>query len=190
MREYHYLGLNRTPGEFLRYVARTGGEWRALVGWSFAALKCSVRDQYIGWGTQEKLRRLIYIANNVRFLILPRISEKNPASRILSLNARRLYRDYQDIYGRPVFLAETFVDFSRYKGTCCLASNWRFLGLTKGWSKNGRYYWENGNPKGVFVYPLAEDPVALLNADFLPERSALMSERSRLALAAPTVEGL
>ncbi len=190
MKEHHYLGLNRMPGESLRYVAAAEGEWLALVGWSSAALKCSVRDQYIGWGAQEKLKRLIYVANNVRFLILPWISEKNLASRILSLNTRRLSRDYERIYGHPVFLAETFVDFSRYKGTCYRASNWRCLGVTKGYSKNGRYYYENGNPKGVFVYPLAQDPVALLNADFLPAGGVLMPEKSRLALAALPVEGL
>jgi hypothetical protein len=190
MKEHHYLGLNRMPGESLRYVAAGGGEWLALIGWSSAALKCSVRDQYIGWGIERKLGRLIYVANNVRFLILPWISEKNLASRILSLNARRLSGDYLRIYGHPVFLAETFVDFSRYKGTCYKGANWRFLGVTKGWSKNGRYYYENGNPKGVFVYPLAENPLALLNADFLPERSAPMSEKSRLALANIPVEGL
>jgi hypothetical protein len=190
MKDYHYLGLNRMPGERLRYIAAAGGEWLALIGWSSAALKCSVRDRYIGWGMERKLGRLIYLANNVRFLILPWISVKNLASRILSLNVRRLSRDYQQIYGHPVFLAETFVDFTRYKGTCYLASNWKCLGITKGYSKNGRYYYENGNPKGVFVYPLAENPVALLNADFLPAGGPPMSEKSRLALAAIPVEGL
>jgi hypothetical protein len=190
MKEYHYLGLNRMPGRSLRYVATAEGEWLALVGWSSAALKCSVRDRFIGWSTERKLTRLIYVANNVRFLILPWVSVKNLASRILSLNTRRLSRDYQDVYGRPVFLAETFVDFSRYQGTCYRASNWQYLGVTKGYSKNGRYYYENGNPKGVFIYPLAEDPVALLNADFLPLGGAPMPEKSRLALAALPVEGL
>jgi Domain of unknown function (DUF4338)/DDE_Tnp_1-associated/Transposase DDE domain len=190
MKEYHYLGLHRMPGERLRYIASSEGTWLALIGWSSAALKCAVRDDYIGWRTQEKLKRLTYVVNNVRFLILPWIATKNLASRILSLNTRRLAHDYETIYGHPVFLAETFVDFSRYKGTCYRASNWRFLGVTKGYSKNGRYYYENGNPKGVFIYPLVQHPCALLNADLLPAGGVSMSEKSRLALAAFPIEGL
>jgi hypothetical protein len=189
MRQYHYLGLSSLPGESLRYIARSGNELLALSGWSSAALKCAVRDAYIGWDRERKLERLIYCTNNVRFLIFP-CSVRNLASRILSLNVRRLSEDYQAIYGHPVFLAETFVDFSRYRGTCYRASNWTFLGRTKGYSKNGRYYYENGNPKGVFVYPLSKNAVVLLNADFLPAGGARMSEPSRLALTTIPVEGL
>ena len=35
----------------------------------------------------------------------------------------------------PVFLAETFVDVSRFVGTCYRASNWRSLGLTRGFAR-------------------------------------------------------
>jgi hypothetical protein len=189
VRRYHYLGLSSLPGESLRYIARSGNELLALIGWSSAALKCAVRDAYIGWDRERKVKRLIYCTNNVRFLIFPS-SVRNLASRILSLNMQRLSRDYQAIYGHPVFLAETFVDFSRYRGTCYRAANFIFLGRTKGYSKNGRYYYANGNPKGVFVYPLSKNAITLLTADFLPAGGALMSEKSRCALAAIPVEAL
>lgn len=189
MREYHYLGLSTLPGESLRYIARSGSELLALIGWSSAALKCAVRDVYIGWDSKTKLKRLIYCTNNVRFLIFPS-SVRNLASRILSLNMQRLSRDYEAIYGHPVFLAETFVDFSRYRGTCYRAANFIFLGRTKGYSKNGRYYYENGNPKGVFVYPLSTHALTLLTTDFLPAGGVPMSEKSRLALTLMPVEAL
>jgi hypothetical protein len=190
MKEYHYLGLNRMPGQALRYVVTSGDTWLALVGWSSAALKCAVRDQYIGWEGERKLTRLMYLTNNVRFLIFPWITIKNLASRILSLNVKRLSRDYQAVYGHPVFLAETFVDFSRYQGTCYKAANWTCLGKTKGYSKNGRYYYENGNPKGVFIYPLAHHALTLLTTDFLPAGGTTMSDKSRVALTTIPVEGL
>lgn len=189
MRQYHYLGLSTLPGESLRYIARSGSEVLALIGWSSAALKCAVRDAYIGWDSKKKLKRLIYVANNVRFLIFPS-SVRNLASRILSLNMQRLSRDYEAIYGHPVFLAETFVDFSRYRGTCYRAANFIFIGKTKGYSKNGRYYYANRNPKGVFVYPLSKNARTLLTADFLPAGGVSMSEQSRLALATLPVEAL
>jgi hypothetical protein len=190
MRRYHYLGLTRMPGQALKYVATTGDRWLALIGWSSAALKCAVRDRYIGWESERKLSRLLYLTNNVRFLILPGVRMKNLASRILSLNTKRLSNDYQSVYGHPSFLAETFVDLSRYKGTCYKAANWHYLGITKGYSKNGRYYYENGNPKGVFIYSLSKQAITLLTSDFLPAGGTIMSDKSRLALTEIPVEGL
>ena len=49
MRQHHYLGLERIIGESLCYVASVGQEWVALLGWGSAALKCGVRDGWIGW---------------------------------------------------------------------------------------------------------------------------------------------
>ena len=49
MRQHHYLGFDSIIGESLWYVARVGNEWVALLGWGSAALKCGVRDQWIGW---------------------------------------------------------------------------------------------------------------------------------------------
>jgi hypothetical protein len=190
MRRYHYLGLNRMPGQALKYVATTGDRWLALIGWSSAALKCAVRDRYIGWEGERKLSRLLYLTNNVRFLILPGVRMKNLASRILSLNTKRLSNDYQAVYGHPSFLAETFVDLSLYKGTCYKAANWHYLGITKGYSKNGRYYYKNGNPKGVFIYSLSKQAITLLTTDFLPAGGTIMSDKSRLALTEIPVEGL
>ncbi len=60
-------------------------------------------------------------------------------------------------HGHPVLLAETFVDPSRFSGTCCRASNWMSLGRTRGHSRKpgGSARWrENGRPKEVFVYEM------------------------------------
>jgi hypothetical protein len=51
-------------------------------------------------------------------------------------------------------LAETFVDSSRFRGTCYRASNWLCVGQTQGWSKSGYAYRFNGQPKSVWLYPL------------------------------------
>jgi hypothetical protein len=145
------------------------GLWVALLAWSSSALKCAVRDNFIGWSEEKRIKRLKYITNNVRFLILPWVRVKNLASRILSLNLKRLIKDYETVYAHPVYIAETFVDMSHYKGTCYRAANFIYLGKTKDFSKNGRYYYLNRRLKGVFVYPLIKDAPKILNAELLPE---------------------
>jgi len=74
MNQYHYLGLRWLGGKSLRYIAHSDGEWLALLGWSSAAKNCGARERYIGWSGEKKYRRLRFIANNSRFLILPWVS--------------------------------------------------------------------------------------------------------------------
>ncbi|RMG66982.1 MAG: ISAs1 family transposase [Nitrospirae bacterium] len=172
MRKYHPLGLPEgkpLPGELLRYVATKGDRWVALLAWSSAALKCAPRDRFIGWPEPIRIKNLKYVTNNVRFVVLPWGRIKNLASRVLSMNLKRLSRDYEQVYGHPVYLAETFVDLSVYKGSCYKAANFIYLGQTKGFSKNGRYYYPNGRPKAVFVYPLIRDAAKVLNGEILQE---------------------
>lgn len=83
MNRFHYLGYHSIGGQSLRYVATAAGEWVALLGWGSAALKCTVRERFIGWDEQTKLKRLVLISNNVRFLVLPWVRCKNLASRVL-----------------------------------------------------------------------------------------------------------
>jgi len=52
---------------------------------------------------------------------------------------------------------ETFVDGSRFRGTCYRADNWLYLGETKGSAKCGASYHRHGRAKAVFVYPLRHD---------------------------------
>jgi hypothetical protein len=73
---------------------------------------------------------------------------------VLGANLRRLALDWQARFGYPVLLAETFVDVSRFRGTCYRASNWIYLGQTHGFSRRGASYQPNGQPKAVLVYPL------------------------------------
>ena len=154
MATHHYLGFRSLVGESIRYVAALQGQWVALLGWSAAALKCRPRDRWIGWPQVIQWQRLHLIANNARFLILPGIHLPNLASKILSLNLQRLSRDWEHIHGHPVLLAETFVDTSRYAGTCYRAANWIYLGHTRGFGKSSRRYFHHGQPKAVFVRPL------------------------------------
>jgi hypothetical protein len=151
---HHYLGYRPVVGERLKYLAFLGEDLVGCVGWGSAAFKCAVRDDWIGWTTAQRKSHLCLVANNVRFLVLPWVRIPHLASKVLGTNLRRLCADWVQAYGHPLYLAETFVDTSRFRGTCYRAANWRFLGQTAGLSKRGNAYHPHGNPKAVLVYPL------------------------------------
>ena len=131
---------------FKSLVGELRGQWVALLGWSSAALQCRPRDAWIGWSQVIQWQRLHLIANNSRFLVLTGINIPNLASKTLSLNLKRLSKDWQEIHGHPILLAETFVDISRFQGTCYKAANWIFLGLTQGFGKSAKRYYHHGQP--------------------------------------------
>lgn len=162
MREHHYLGFHSMVGESLRYVAVCQERWLALIGWNAAALSCKARDQWIGWSPHLKWTRLALVVNNCRFLILPHARFPNLASRILSLNTKRLSQDWLKAHGHPVQLAETFVDPSRFKGTCYKAAGWIFAGHSLGFRRASGRYIQHDQPKMVFLCPLHSQARAIL----------------------------
>ena len=168
MNAHHYLGFRPIVGESLWYVASCEEQWVALVAWGAAALKCGVRDAWIGWRPALKFRRLYLLANNVRFLILPDGHRPNLASQVLARNLQRLSADWERYYGHPILLVETFVDAARFRGTCYRAAGWQLLGVTRGFGKRGPGYVAHGRPKLVWVRPLRPQARQSLTAAFSP----------------------
>lgn len=153
MNAHHYLGFKSSGGEQVWYVGESGEEWIGLLGWCTGSFKSRHRDEWIGWGEEVSFSRLKYIANNFRFLILPDWRVKNLASRLLSLNVKRLSIDWEKFYGHEIYAVETFVD-ERFWGTSYKAANWRALGKTRGYGRhNGKYYY-HGQKKTIWVYEL------------------------------------
>ncbi|MCP3940211.1 MAG: ISAs1 family transposase [Desulfobacteraceae bacterium] len=181
MQEYHYLGLKWIGGKSLRYIALLDGEWVALLGWGSASKNCGAREQHIGWSGEKKYKRLFLIANNLRFLIFPWVSQKNLASKVLSLNLKRLSSDFERVHGHPVYLAETFVDESRFKGTCYKASNWIHVGYTKGYSRSNTKYYHHGRVKAVYLYSLYRKGCEILSGDLIPYDASLLKKQRRLS---------
>ncbi len=155
MGRYHYLGCRPIVGEHILYAAFLD-DWKlvALLGWASAAFRAPLRERYVGWDEETKRRRLHLVVNNVRFLIPRWVRVRHLASKVLAYNLRRLSSDWQEAWGHPIYLAETFVDTARFRGTCYRASNWIYLGHTAGRSKRGNAYLTNGAPKALYVYEL------------------------------------
>ncbi len=128
----------------------------ACIGWGSAAWSVKSREIFIGWDKQTKENNLHFIVNNTRFLILPWVKVKCLASKILSLNIKRISNDWIETYNQPLFLLETFVEQDRFKGTCYKAANWIKVGQTKGTAKSGHDHLIHGKIKDVLVYPLGK----------------------------------
>jgi len=151
---YHYLGHKPLPGAQLRYLIHHRNRPLALLGFGAAAWQTAPRERYIGWNHEQRKKNLHLIVNNARFLILPWVQSKNLASMILAKAVRQLPDDWEAQYGyRPVLL-ETFVEKPRFEGTCYKASNWRYLGQTKGRGKLGPSGKQSVPIKDLWVYPL------------------------------------
>lgn len=163
MARHHYLGALGKIGETIWYVATWREQWVAQLSLSASALKCGVRDRWIGWDFRSQYGRLKLIANNSRFLILPDWHRPNIGSRVLSLTERRVVADWQTRFGHRLLLLETFVDSMRFHGGVYRAANWMELGLTRGYRRTRKGYSAEADvPKRVFVRPLCRDARAHL----------------------------
>lgn len=154
---YHYLGYTRIAGAQLRYVIRGGGRMLGAMGFGSAAWKVAPRDRHIGWSKEQREQRLHLVVNQTRFLILPWIRCQNLATKVLSITLRRLSCDWQERYGYRPVLVETFVDASRFQGTCYKAANWHMVGLTQGRSKRDRFHAKDKPKKTIWLMPLVRD---------------------------------
>ena len=189
MRAHHYLGLKALVGRSLRYVAHCEGQWLALLGWASAAKKCAARDAWIGWSAPLQWQRIGLLANNARFVLLPGPRVPNLASRILAANLARLSADWLSVHGQPLLLAETFVDPTRFAGTCYRAANWIDVGATRGFAKNNATYIEHGQPKRILVYPLVRQARTILCSPLPHARLPRLSAKS-LELSAAQAQTL
>jgi SRSO17 transposase len=154
IREYHYLGFGKMIGQSIKYLIFNGEVPLAALSFNRATLHIGVRDAFIGWTNEGRKQNLKYVVANHRYLILPWVKVQNLASHILGLCLRRLPEDWEKLYGYKPHLVETFVDSERYLGTCYLASNWKLIGETKGFSKVGCAFEYHGRKKKVFLYEL------------------------------------
>jgi Druantia protein DruA len=155
LHRYHYLSHRNCVGENLKYlVSDRHGRPLACLLFGSAAWKCRPRDAFIGWSKLAQQQGLRFLTNNTRFLILPWVQVPHLASHILSLITRRLSADWQDQYGHPIHLVETFVERGRFSGTCYRAAGWIPVGTTTGRGRNAPGMAAQGPLKEVLLKPL------------------------------------
>jgi hypothetical protein len=151
---HHYLGYVQPVGEHLKYLVMANGRPLGCFCWSSAARQLGPRDRYISWSKEARKENIRYIAYQSRFLILPWVRVPHLASHLLGRMSRQLSDDWQSVYAHPIYFTETFVDPSRYAGTCYRAANWIYLGMTTGRGRNDKTGKPNRTLKQVYGYPL------------------------------------
>lgn len=151
VRRWHYLGYGKGSGPRVKYLLWHKDTLIGAISFTSAALKLRDRDELFG-ASQKDFRAHIlpHIANNNRFLILPWIRVRYLASRILSDILTTVRADWKNRYRTDIYAVETFVDLSKYKGTCYKAANWKLIGETRGYEKVGKEMVYHGNKKGIF----------------------------------------
>ena len=175
----HYLHSARLGGQNLCYVAEAAGQWVALLTFSGAAPHTKARELKIRWTPRQRARRLGLVVNNSRFLVLPeRQRYPNLASRVLALCLKRLDADWQEHWGHPVLLVESYVDESQYRGTCYKACGFEAVGWTAGFGRCSRdYYLEHGQPKQLYLRELRPRAMGILRQGRLPAELAEHEEK-------------
>ncbi|MEX1325278.1 MAG: Druantia anti-phage system protein DruA [Desulfobacterales bacterium] len=158
VKKYHYLSYGRPVGQNMKYlILGSNGRFLGCLLFGAAAWKTEARDRWIGWAADIRERNLGLICNNTRFLILDWVNVPHLASHALGSCLRRLPRDWKLRYGTDLAMVETFVDTTRYIGTCYKAANWHKIGQTKGRSRQDRNNKLKVPVKDIFVYSLRRD---------------------------------
>ena len=154
---YHMLGFKKPFGCRLRYFIVSERGPLGCILLAGAAKSMGVRDNWIGWSDETRLRNLPWIVNNTRQLIFPWVNVPNLASHVLGQLKRRVREDWHEYFGYRPLMLETFVDPSHFDGTSYRAAGWICLGTTtgEGLRRPGREY--KTTPKMLFVKPLVKD---------------------------------
>ncbi len=154
---YHYLGYKKPFGYTMRYFIKSDQNILGCILFSGASKSIGVRDKWIGWSKDPRLRNLAWVINNSRFLLFPWVNVKNLVSHIWGRIFRSIQSDWEKQWGFSPVLMETFVDPKFYNGTSYLASNWEYIGMTTGQGlvRKGKTY--KTSPKKIYMKPLAKN---------------------------------
>ena len=158
LQRYHYLGHRNGVGEKLKYLARDrSGRPLACLLFGSAAWKVGPRDAWIGWDAEQRQRGLSLLTNNTRFLILPWVRVPHLAGHLLGLVTARLSADWQNKYGHPIYLVESFVERERFRAVCYRAAGWLPVGTTSGRGCKDDRSRPQGPGKEIYLKPLLPD---------------------------------
>jgi hypothetical protein len=153
----HPQGAGPLVGRQLRYLVDSDHGWLGGLSFSSAALQLEDRDKWIGWDVEIRRAHLHRVIAMSRFLIRTEVHCHNLASLLLGQILRDVPDDFEQRYGLRPWLVESFVDISRFSGTCYRAANWIRVGCTKGRGRQDRDRKMAVTVKDIYMYPVDKD---------------------------------
>jgi len=150
---WHYLGAQKIVGPRIKYLIYLRKQPIGAMSYTWGSLRLKARDAFIGWNADLRKEWLPHCLTQSRFLILPWISIRYLASHILNRSLKVLRVDWAEKYEKEPYLCTTYVDATRYPGTCYKAAGWIHIGKTEGygWEEKGRKMIYHGDKKHVFL---------------------------------------
>jgi len=125
---HEYKDWESFVGRNIDWIVYIDGEPAGVIGIASSPMNVGCRDRWIGWNLEQKKRNINKIANNYRFCMIVR----GFGSRVLSKLHKVAPKVWKDKYGDDLVLLDTFVK-PPYKGIVYKASNWIFVGETRGY---------------------------------------------------------
>jgi hypothetical protein len=137
---HSYVKYKDVPQRRINYlIYRTeDGKPIGAIGISSCVLAIGVRDRWIGWDKETRLRNSNKVANNYRFCLVPNNGIKNVGTMALKLLREEGAKRWQEKYGDELVMMETFVQplidgsDNKRNGAVYLADNWFMIGETLG----------------------------------------------------------
>ena len=163
----HYLGVTRPVGYIVKYLIKFEGCYIAAACFSSSAFNLEARDKWLGWSEDQKKQYRNQVISMSRFLIRKDVQCANLASHLLSKLISSVKVDFENRYKIMPFLIESFIDTESHTGTCYKASNWKFLGQSKGRGRNDSGHKNIESIKDLYVYVL--EPSFRKTYGFKPE---------------------
>ena len=159
LEEEHYIGASTPPGRLIKYMAYADGQLAAAGCFCAAKLSVWEREEWIGWPAElMKLRRDEVLIGMGRYVVREGAHAcRNLASKVLGAMVGAVRIDWPEKYRVEPMLIETYVDPSRFDGTCYKAANWIYVGETSGRGRDDRNHAASAGIKMIFMYPLVPD---------------------------------
>ena len=139
--KYHsYVKYSDVPQRRINYLIFRTSDSKVIgaIGISSCVLALSVRDNWIGWDKEARLKNSNMVANNYRFCLVPDNEIKNVGTMALKLLRVEGGKRWKEKYGDDLVMLETFVQplrddsDNKRNGAVYLADNWDMIGKTKG----------------------------------------------------------
>lgn len=135
IRDRHYVENNGAYAQQIHFLIHYKREIVGIISGGSAAYATTVRDAFFKITPENRDQVLNGIVDNTVFRL--ELTEKNLATRVLSIWRKVIVQVWEDMYGVTVYGFETFVvEEDHRKGALYKADNWTFLGQTVGNSES------------------------------------------------------